>query len=454
MTRSPESLNASLKSIPSVEKLVSHSDLKEWESKIPRSVRVALVQTVLADYRASLQNGAEPLSESVLLTRLREGFTQFVAPGLRRVINGTGVILHTNLGRAPLGRAALEAMAESLWGYCSLELDLEAGERGDRTERLEHWIRELVGAEAAVVVNNNAAAVWLALFALARGKEVVISRGELVQIGGGFRMPDVLEAAGCRLREVGTTNMTGLSDYRQAIGEETGLLLKVHQSNFVLEGHTQATSLAELIALGGEKELPVLFDLGSGALGRSEPYSVNDAVRAKVDAVCFSGDKLLGGTQAGIIVGKSEAIRRIKKSPLYRALRLGKTELFLLEHCLKQHLSGIPSPTEELRNLSAATLQARAERLQAALDFLPGARVVAGESSIGGGALPGEKLPTFLLEIPVENPERWHRALLAGERPVICRRAGAGLAIDLRTVFPAEEGELVAELKRVNVCLS
>ncbi len=375
---------------------------------------------------------------------------------LRPVINATGVVIHTNLGRAPIAPAALERLAAIARGYSNLEYDLEAGTRGARHVHAEALVTSITGADAAIVVNNNAAATLLILAGLASGRDVLISRGELVEIGGGFRVPDVLRQSGAILREVGTTNRTRVNDYTAAASTNTGLILRVHPSNFRIEGFTARPSLADLVAAGRAMAVPVVEDLGSGCLVddlEGEP-SVQASIEAGVDLVCFSGDKLLGGPQAGIIAGKRELVDRLKHHPLMRALRVDKLTLAILEATLAEYAAGRASdsvPVQRMLHLTAEHIETRAvavaERLSAGGWTVS---LVSGHSAVGGGSAPGLGLPTVLLAIERDHQsaaalDKWLRSL---DPPVVARIEGDLVVLDLRTVFEDQEGLLVSLLSK------
>ena len=384
-------------------------------------------------------------------------------PSLRPVINATGVIVHTNLGRAPLSPAALARLVEVGAGYTNLEYDLSAGRRGARDTHAEALLCRLTGAEAAVVVNNCAAATMLALSALARGREVVISRAELVEIGGGFRVPDIMAQSGARLREVGTTNRTRIGDYALAIGDRTGALLRVHPSNFRIEGFTERASLTDLVGLARRFSLPLIEDLGSGHCAHTAPTiagldtepTVRQSVAAGVDIVCFSGDKLLGGPQAGIIVGRSEWVSRLRRHPLMRALRVDKLTYGALEGTLGEHLAERALETVPVLRMASLPVEAIAVRagiLAGALrDAGVSVAVIDGQSTIGGGSAPGSALPTRLLALTHStlSADALESALRALDPPVIARIEDDMVLIDLRTVAPADDqrlAELVASI--------
>jgi L-seryl-tRNA(Ser) seleniumtransferase len=352
----------------------------------------------------------------------------WTAPSLRRVINATGVVLHTNLGRAPLGPIQIHP------GYTNLEYDLLTGKRGKRDSHTAALLEKLLG-KPAIAVNNGAAALFLALHELAAGCEAIVSRGELIEIGDGFRIPEIMRRSGAILREVGTTNRTHIGDYREALNERTRVILRVHPSNFHMSGFTARPTLAELTALGRERAVPVYEDLGSGCLidvGLEEPL-VTGSLRAGVNLVSFSGDKLLGGPQAGIIAGDQELVTRIRRNPLFRALRLDKMMCQALETTLRGFVleDWEQLPAVRMIRMTAEEIRARAEKL------LPGAVIVPGESVIGGGSTPNKAIPTYLISVP-----EMERALRACEPPVISRTENGRTLLDLRTVFPEEEPEL------------
>jgi L-seryl-tRNA(Ser) seleniumtransferase len=371
------------------------------------------------------------------------------APSLRRVINATGVVLHTNLGRAPLGPQVIHP------GYTNLEYDLATGLRGKRDVHASALLERLLGAPG-IAVNNNAAAIYLALNELAAGYEVVVSRGELIEIGDGFRIPDIMQRSGALLREVGTTNRTSIGDYREAITDRTRLLLRVHPSNFRIVGFTARASLEEMVTLGRERGVPVYEDLGSGCIVDLRPFGiheplVSDSLRAGADLVSFSGDKLLGGPQAGILAGKSEIVARLRRNPMFRALRLDKTIYQILEATLRHLLLEQWDQVPALRMIrqGAGAVRERAERLLLALPDLK-AEVIAGESVIGGGATPEQSIPTYVIAIACANEGAALRRLRANDPPVIARVEEKRLLVDLRTVLPEEETELAAALQALS----
>lgn len=430
-----------LRSLPSVDEVLTR--LAHLADRYPRALILGEVRRALDEAREVIRAGRKasprPIEEVV-----EERLARIALPSLRSVINATGVVLHTNLGRAPLARFA------PLFGYSNLEYDLAAGARGKRDVHISGLIERLLG-KPGIAVNNNAAAVFLALKELAAGGEVVVSRGELIEIGDGFRIPEIMAQSGAVLREVGTTNRTRIEDYRSAINEHTRLLLRVHPSNFRIRGFTGRPTLGELTALGEQARIPVYEDLGSGcitdlsAYGVDEPLAV-ESLRTGVDVVSFSGDKLLGGPQAGILAGNPELIARMRRNPMYRALRLDKLILQALETTLRSLLMERwdEVPALGMIRQSAADIRARAERLVRQLGVE--AEVVAGESVIGGGSTPDQSLPTWLIAIASRDVVALERALRGGDPPIVARIEADRLMIDLRTVFPEEEPALVSAL--------
>ena len=412
-------------------------------ARFPRALVVAETRRAIEERRARMLAGED--CEISVEERVAESLASLERPSLRRVVNATGVVLHTNLGRAPLG-----AMA-ALPGYSNLEYDVAAGRRGKRDAHFAPLLERLLGAPA-IAVNNNAAAVFLALHELAGGGEVVVSRGELIEIGDGFRIPDIMAQSGAALCEAGTTNRTTVDDYRAAITSRTRLLLRVHPSNFRMEGFTARPALAELVALGRERGLPVYEDLGSGCLaplrdfGIDEPL-VSESLAAGVDLVSFSGDKLLGGPQAGILAGKAELVARLRRNPLYRALRLDKLVCQALEHTLRAVLleRWEETPALAMLRLSPDAIHARAEALVART---PGIRaeIVPGSSLAGGGATPQQSIPTWLIAMECDAVAA-EAALRGWNPPIIGRIQDERLVLDLRTVFAEEEDEVSAALK-------
>jgi L-seryl-tRNA(Ser) seleniumtransferase len=458
---------ARLRTLPSVDEVVRALD---GQPGVPRVRVVEAVRAVLAERRRAVlaavssdELAALALDAPALLPRVRAALAAAGAWGLDRVVNATGVVLHTNLGRAPLGPAALARLALVAARYSNLELDVRTKTRGSRYGHVDGLLCRLSGAEASLVVNNNAAAVLLALESLARGREVVVSRGELIEIGGAFRIPDILTRSGARLVEVGTTNRTRLADYADAITAETALLLKVHPSNYRVVGFTESVLTAELADLGRARGIPVLEDLGSGCFLDLRPWglprepTVPETVAAGADVVTFSGDKLLGGPQAGIVVGRRALVERLRKDPLNRALRIDKLTLAALEATLRAYEDPTTAPREvpTLRMLSepARVVRRRADRVfrrvPAAVRAALGLAVVPGRSEVGGGALPLAELPTAALALgTTAHPAAALDARLrAGRPPVIGRIADDRLLLDCRTVMDDEVSLLATALR-------
>ena len=444
---------AQLQALPQVQKLLELPGASNLADRYGRAAVVEAFRAVLTQARGRLRNGsrAAPSADDVL-SSARALLAEHAAPGLRRVINATGIILHTNLGRAPMPPEAAEAAAAVARGYCNLEFDLATGGRGSRMQAVEPLLRALTGAEAGLAVNNCAAAMLLALAALAGDGEVIVSRGELVEIGGGFRIPDVIRQGGARLVEVGTTNKTRLADYRDAITPETRVLLKVHQSNFQIVGFTESVEAPALSGLAQERGLLLIDDLGSGTvtdlrrLGRPPEATVQESVAAGADVVAFSGDKLLGGPQMGLLVGRSAAVDTMRRHPLLRALRPDKMSLAALEATLRLHNSHGHEAIPALRAMgqSAAALRARAERLAAMLG--PFAQAQATQGFAGGGALPNEAIASAAVALHVPAPDQVAARLRAGAPAVVGRIADGCLLLDMLTVPDSELAELAASV--------
>ena len=470
----PDSPPARLREIPSVEELLNRPAIQALSEKAGRKFVTARVREALANIRQQLldaQGAAVPEpSAPVLESQILRATEAALAYSLQPVVNATGVILHTNLGRAPLAREALEHAAEIGGQYCNLEFDLASGTRGQRDVHVSQPLQELLGAEAALVVNNNAAAVLIALNTLAEGGEVIVSRGELIEIGGAFRIPEIMQKSGAILREVGTTNRTRISDYQNAVSEKTRLLLRVHPSNFRIVGFTERPALREMVELGQKTGVPVLEDLGSGclvslnslgslgsigSLGILGEAPVRESLEAGVSLVSFSGDKLLGGPQAGILAGKKELVERIRRNPLFRALRVDKLTYAVLETTLRAYRQEQHDrvPTLRMIYMTAAEVEARARRVmeactqpdQASLQM----ELTDGESVLGGGSAPGWTLPTRLLSLrhATLSAATLEGRLLAYRPPIVARVESDRVLIDLRTVLPEQEEVLTAALR-------
>lgn len=446
-----------LQQLPQVDALLRRPELDELRSRLAHDVLVAIARDVLAATRKRIQSGEDPaplVSLPALIAQIEARAAAFTPAPLRRVINATGVLIHTNLGRAPLSAGAQQAVASIYGGYCNLEMDLESGSRTSRLGRVRELLQQLTGAEDALAVNNNAAAVFLALHVLAAGREAIVSRGELVEIGGSFRLPDIMAASGAVLREVGTTNRTRLEDYARAISPRTGLILKVHPSNFVVEGFAESVALEPLARLAREKGVPLLADVGSGALTqhppdhlRDEPR-IQDALAAGCDLVCASGDKLLGGPQAGILLGRAEIIDTLRRHPLARVLRLDKLHLAALEATILEYLGGTAGlaaiPLYRLMQRDAGELRALAQEISERMCVRApaGWRIAAIETraTMGGGSLPGETLPSAGIEIShlERSMDELARRLRLSEPALVGRIERDRLILDLRAVLEDE----------------
>jgi L-seryl-tRNA(Ser) seleniumtransferase len=445
-----------LRALPSVDRLLQSAKADGLDGRFGHYLTVQALQETLGEARALIRQGGKPPDDSALLAVAAARLEGWVAPTLRPVINATGVILHTNLGRALLSPAATQAMLEVAGSYSTLEFDLEHGTRGAREIHAEGLLCRLVDAEAAMVVNNNAAAVLLALTALARKREVVISRSQLVEIGGGFRIPDVLKESGAHLVEVGTTNRTRVRDFEAAITDRTALLLRAHPSNFRIIGFTAEPSLDDLVALARRRGLPVVDDLGSGALldtsvfGLAHEPTVQESLRSGAAVVAFSGDKLLGGPQAGILVGEKASIQRLRRHPLARAVRADKLCLAALAATLTHYLRGEAVEEIPVWQMIAARPEDLHAKAAAWVASLQAGEVLPGRSTVGGGSLPEETLPTWLLALSTPRPNVLAERLRLAPVPVIARVDDDRVVLDPRTVLPEQEGALLASLQ---VCI-
>ena len=465
--RAESERTALLRQIPSVDEILNAPEVANLAQNAGRAMTAATVRELLAEVREKARNGAPAIALGIaeIHAAIAQKIEEKLAPSLRAVINATGVVLHTNLGRAPLSKAAAERIVATATRYSNLEYDVTAGERGKRDAHTNRVLAELTGAESAIVVNNNAAAVFLVLNTLAKNAEVIVSRGELIEIGDGFRIPEIMAESGARLREVGTTNRTAIADYQRAIGKETRLLLRVHPSNFKIVGFAKRPELEELTALGRKKRIPVFEDLGSGCLtdiagaGVGEPV-VRASFAAGVDVVTFSGDKLLGGPQSGIIAGKKKLVERIRRNPLFRALRVDKLTIAALEATLDAYRRGALDEIPALRmiRMTAPEVERRArafaEKMRGTLLQGTSIETCRGFSVIGGGSTPEQKLPTTLIAVrsdrhsaaQLEERLRKPSAAAPDIAPVIARIEKNTLVMDLRTVFEEEEPALGAAL--------
>jgi L-seryl-tRNA(Ser) seleniumtransferase len=443
-----------LRNLPSVEQLLQTQQAAELVAAYGRPLTLQAIRGALDLVRARVSRRREATlpDREGLLAFASDMLSEWTRPSLLPVINATGVILHTNLGRAPLSPASIAAMDAVSRGYSTLEFDLATGKRGSRLVHAEFLLRQLTGAEAAVVVNNNAAAVLLVLSALSARKRVVIARSQLVEIGGGFRVPDVMKQSGAKLVEVGTTNKTRLADYEEALEEGAALVLRAHQSNFKIVGFTEEPEWKEIVAAAYRAGVPCVDDLGSGALldtarfGLAHEPTVQESLSAGADIVCFSGDKLLGGPQAGIIVGKADLLAKIKKHPLARAVRADKLCLAALTATLLHYLKDEAEREIPVwRMISAAPGQVK-KRAKAWAAELGQGEVAASRSTVGGGSLPGESLPTFVLSLAVKSPAKFLDGLRLQSPPVIARTENDRILLDPRTVLPEQDGALLVNL--------
>lgn len=438
-------MNDSRRRLPNMNSVLDHSGLEG----LPRHLCKHEARLLIAELRASMPTSEVAPSIDDVVEVVAHRVAQLLAGRHRAVINATGVVLHTNLGRAPWPAPARDAAARAM-GYGNVEIDLKSGSRGGRLSGISRVMNRLTGSEDAIVVNNCAAAVLLALTAHAREREVIVSRGELVEIGGSFRVPDVIASGGARLREVGTTNRTKLQDYADAIHEDTAALLKVHRSNFRLVGFTEEPSMRELAKLAEARSVRSIYDLGSGALdGWGDEPSVREAIGSNASLVIFSGDKLLGGPQAGIIAGHRDAVQICRKHPLYRALRVDKVTLAALEATLLMHLRGEQPPALEMLEATPEDLRARAQALAEGLrQDVSDPQIVATESRAGGGSLPGEGLPSLGVRFMVENVMAVHEQMRVGEPSIVARIHEGGIMLDVRTVLDSEVDALVDGVRR------
>jgi L-seryl-tRNA(Ser) seleniumtransferase len=458
---SGDTVENKFRSLPSVDKLLSDSRIKQLGDMYPHDLLVDLIRQRLDQERTSIAGGAPSSDIDEIVESIRDRANALASPRPRYLINASGVILHTNLGRAPLSKEAISAMDEVARGYCDLEFDLDSGTRGSRNTHVEQLLCQLTGAEAALVVNNNASAVLLGLTALAKKKEVIVSRGQSVEIGGGFRVPEVMKQSGAKLVEVGTTNCTYIHDFEQAITPRTAALLRVHSSNFKIVGFSDTTTLVEMVALGTKYQVPVFDDLGSGCLLDTTQFGLDPEPMAQksvalgVGLAFFSGDKLLGGPQAGIIVGKKQLVDKLKKHPLARAVRIDKIRLAGLVATLIPYLRGeaLKSiPVWRMISMPLEDIERRAKLW--AQEFGDSARVIEGESMIGGGSLPGGTLPTRLVAIGKQSKakqqsiaQKLAQRLRNQEPPLVGRISENVLLLDPRSVLPEENQAVLQALR-------
>jgi len=463
-------INKLLRTLPGVDRILEWFKADPFFSGVPRSIQVDTARSAIEALRAKILDPQGELpgnmfSEKSIIKRIKEQVGSAMTPNLKPVINATGVVIHTNLGRSLLADEALENMQKIAGGYSNLEFDLKSGQRGSRYSSVEDLLCEISGAQAAMAVNNNAGAVLLCLETIARGKNVIVSRGELVEIGGSFRIPDVMSKSGAVLKEVGTTNRTHLRDYENAIDDNTGLLLKVHTSNYSVVGFTAGVSLTELVALGAQRQVPVMEDLGSGSFidlskyGLSKEPTVQDSVSAGVDVVTFSGDKLLGGPQAGVIAGTTAMLQKIKQNPITRALRIDKLTLAALESTLRLYRDEAAAldriPTLRMLTMPLQIIQSKAERFMALLKDLKNERLHVqsfdANSRAGGGSLPLLQLPSRCLGVRIEgiSANRLDTWMRAHTPAVIGRIEDDFFMMDVRTIQESEPETITAAFEQL-----
>jgi len=445
-----------LRQLPSVDQLISTEAMKDCIARYGRPLTIEAVRTVLGDLRSSYSHGDGIPSENELNSKILFQLETWTAVTLQNVINATGVILHTNLGRAPISRSALQAVNETSSSYSSLEYELDKGRRGSRSIHAEDYLKQLTGAEAALVVNNNAAAVLLILSALSNRRKVVIARSQLVEIGGGFRIPDVMKQSGAKLFEIGTTNRIHLQDYQNAIDDESiKLVMRAHRSNFQIVGFTSEPMLGDIVNVAHLAGIPFVDDLGSGTLldtsdfGLGHEPMIQESLAAEVDLVCFSGDKLLGGPQAGIILGKSNLVNKLKKHPLARAVRADKLCLSALSATLLHYLKSEALTEIPVWSMISQPLDKIHKRAKVLVDSLGQGSIIEGKSTVGGGSLPGETLPTWLVAFNVPHPNKLLADLRNSQPPIIARLEDNHLVLDPRTVMYHQEEVLLTNLQNI-----
>jgi L-seryl-tRNA(Ser) seleniumtransferase len=447
-----------LRDLPSVDVILQNPQAETLIAEFGRTLTLQCIRQVLEATRNGFKTQQTIPDMDEIIQQVQAQVLDWSTPSLVPVINASGVILHTNLGRAPLSVSAMQAVQRVSAGYSNLEYDLEAGQRGSRLVHAEDLLKQITGTQAAVVVNNNAAAVMLVLSALARRRSAVIARSQLVEIGGGFRIPDVMKQSGARLVEIGTTNRVHLSDYEQAIQDENpALVMRAHRSNFRIIGFTSEPTLSEIAEVAHKAEILVVDDLGSGSLldtaryGMAHEPTVGESLAAGADLVCFSGDKLLGGPQSGIIIGRSDLIARLKKHPLARAIRADKLCLAALSATLLHYLKDEAEREIPIWRMISCSLDVLKQRATAWAVQLGKGEVIASESTVGGGSLPGETMPTYVLALSVPAPNRFMEKLRQSSPPVIARLDEERVLLDPRTVLPEQENDL---LSAVQSCLS
>lgn len=444
-----------LRKLPSVEKIIQYPESEEWISKFGRGQTIRAIRETLDFFRLEIKSGKNAPDQVEISNQILKILSDRFSPTLISVINATGVVLHTNLGRAPLSLETIHAMQSIGSNYSTLEFNLSTGKRGSRSVHAEEILKQLTGAEAAIVVNNNAAAVLLVLSALAKRKNVIIARSQLIEIGGGFRIPDVMKQSGAKLIEVGTTNRVRVTDYENAFQESAALVMRAHHSNFKMMGFTQEPNLEEIVEISHRYSIPVLDDLGSGTFldtsefGLSHEPTIFDSVQADADIISFSGDKLLGGPQAGIIIGKSVLIQKIKNHPLARAVRPDKTCLAGLTATLTHYLRGEALekiPVWQMISRTSSSLETQAEFWQQTIRF---GEVLPSLSTIGGGSLPEERLPTFVLAVQLPKPDLIMKKLRSLDNPIIARLEDNKILFDPRTVLPEQETTFILGLQKI-----
>ena len=445
-----------LRQIPSVDQLIKTKPITDCISEFGRPLTLQAIRTVLEEVRLRYSEGDSIPAEEDLLIGVIDKLASWTAPTLQPVINATGVILHTNLGRAPISSSALQAIQAAASGYSSLEYQLDKGRRGSRTIHAESTLKQLTGAEGVLVVNNNASAVLLILTVMATRRKVVIARSQLVEIGGGFRIPDVMKQSGAKLFEIGTTNRVHLYDYERAIQEESiRMVMRAHRSNFQIIGFTSEPTLEEIVTISHQAGVPVVDDLGSGSFidtaefGLGHEPMVQESLEAGVDLVCFSGDKLLGGPQAGIILGKLELINKLKKHPLARAIRADKLCLAALSATMLHYLKSEALTEIPVWSMISEPLEQIKSKAGRWIEFLGQGDLVEGKSTVGGGSLPGETLPTWLIAFSVRHPNKVLSSLREAQPPIIARLEEDRLVLDPRTVLANQEKQLLSNLQMI-----